>query len=169
MAEVFFNEPTKEHYLIEISRKAKIAHTSVKNHLETLKRQGVIKETAEKKGERDFPLYKADTENKEYTLYKKTDNFIRLKTSGLVGYLKDSLMPSVIIVFGSYARGEDTEDSDIDIFVMCKEEPLRLEKFEKLLNRKIQLHFKKDLKDYPPELKNNIINGTVLDGYLEVF
>ena len=28
--EIFFLEPTKEHYLIEISRKANIAHTSIK-------------------------------------------------------------------------------------------------------------------------------------------
>ena len=29
-AGIFFNEPTKEHYLMEISRKARLAHTSVK-------------------------------------------------------------------------------------------------------------------------------------------
>ena len=33
VAGVFFNEPTKDHYLIEISQKANLAHTAVKKNL----------------------------------------------------------------------------------------------------------------------------------------
>jgi len=167
IAEVFFNEPTKAHYLIEISKKSKIAHTSVKKHLLTLKKQSIITEYSEKKGKRDFPIYKANIEDKEYRFYKKIHNQIQLKRTGLVDFLKDKLMPSTIILFGSYARGEDVEDSDVDIFVTCKKEDIDLAEFEKILNRKIQLHFKQEFKDYPKELKNNIINGIVLEGYLE--
>ena len=44
-----------------------------------------------------------------------------------------------------------------------------IKNYEKLIGRKIQLHFKEDFNKYAKELKNNIINGIVLVGYLEVF
>jgi len=165
VAEIFFNEPTKEHYLIEISKKIRLAHTSVKKHLSALKSLSIIKETIEKKGKRAYPLYKADIESKTYKLYKKIYALAQIKE--LTEFLKDKFMPKCIVLFGSYANSEDIEDSDIDIFLECEKEEINLSKFEKHLNRKIQLHFKGHFNDYPKELKNNIINGIVLEGYLE--
>ena len=167
VAAVFFDEPTKEHYLIEVSKKSKLAHTSVKRHLDALKKLEVIKEYVEEKGNRQYPIYKANINNDAYRYYKKILNMMQLKE--LVRYLKDNLMPKSIILFGSYQKGEDIEGSDIDIFVECKEEKIDLIRFRKQLNRNIELHFKKNFNEYPKELKNNIINGTILDGYLEVF
>ena len=169
VANVFFNEPTKEHYLIEISKKSKLAHTSVKKHLLTLKELSVIKESIEEKGNRKFPLYKANLENKTFKFYKKVYNITKLKELGLIEFLKNKLMPKSIILFGSYSRGEDIEDSDIDIFIECKKEEIDISKFKKHLNRNIQLHFKDNFKEYSKELKNNILNGIILDGYLEAF
>ncbi|MBU0456536.1 MAG: nucleotidyltransferase domain-containing protein [Nanoarchaeota archaeon] len=169
VAEVFFYEPTKEHYLKEISKKALLAHTSTKNHLEELKKLSIIKETVEKKGKREFPIFKADFNNKEYKKYKTTSNLIKLKETKLIDFLQDKLMPKSIVLFGSYLKGEDIEDSDIDLFIECKEEKIDLSKFKKELKRNIQLHFNKSFKDFPNELKNNIANGLVLYGYLEVF
>lgn len=167
VAAVFFNEPVKNHYLIEISKKSKLAHTSVKKHLTTLKNISVIKESIEEKGNRKYPIYKADINNETYKYYKKIYNILQLKE--VTKFLKDNLMPNSIVLFGSYQKGEDLENSDIDIFIECKEEKIDLTKFKKQLNRNIQLHFKKNFNEYPKELKNNIINGIVLDGYLEVF
>lgn len=76
-----------------------------------------------------------------------------------------------IIVFGSYARGEDTEDSDIDLYVetSSKKKP-NLKKYEDRLKREIQLFVYKDIhKIKNKELANNIINGIALNGYVEVF
>jgi predicted nucleotidyltransferase len=169
VAGVFFEEPTKEHYLIEISRKSNIAHTSVKKHLLTLKKLSIIKEFIKKKGSRNFPIYKADIDNTEYREYKKVHNFFKLKDSKIINFLRDRLMPKSIVLFGSYQKGEDVEGSDIDLFVECKEEKLDISRFKKELKRNIQLHFKENFKKYPKELKNNIINGTTKEGYLEVF
>ena len=90
-----------------------------------------------------------------------------LSESGLIEYLEEKLFPKVIVLFGSYRKGEDMIDSDIDLFVECKKEELNLSLFEKKLKRKIQLHFKEDFNSFPKELKNNIINGIVLYGFLE--
>jgi len=167
VAGVFYRQPIKEHYLKGISREIKLAHTSVKNHLKELLKQSIIEEKIIMKGERKFPVYKANINSKVYRKYKSIYNLIELQESGVVDFLYDILMPKSVVLFGSYRRGEDIEDSDIDIFVECKEKRLDLSKFENKLARKIQLHFKDNFSDYSKELKNNIINGMVLKGFLE--
>ncbi len=167
VAGVFFREPTKDHYLLEISKKADLSHTSTKTHLQTLIKLSIIKESIEKRGDRKFPIFRAEIHHKNYKTHKKMFNLLELQNSNLISYLQNSLMPKCIVLFGSYQRGEDVEDSDIDLFLECKEEKVDLSKFAKMLNRNIQLHFKDNFKKYPTELKNNIINGVVLEGYLE--
>ena len=68
IAEIFFQEPTKEHYIMEISRKAKIAYTSVIKYLKTLKKESIIIEIADKKGTRIFPMFKANINNENLNL-----------------------------------------------------------------------------------------------------
>lgn len=169
VAGVFFDEPTKKHYLKEISGKAGLAHTSVKKYLEMLKNENIIRETVERRGERDFPTYFANNGSNEYRREKIISNMMNLFRSGLIEYIIDNVMPNSIILFGSYSRGEDTEDSDIDLFVEAKEQKTDTKKFEEKLKRKIQLHFREDINDCPNELKNNIINGFSLFGATEVF
>jgi predicted nucleotidyltransferase len=166
-AAVFFNEPTKSHYLIEISRKSKLAHTSTKKHLNELMEMNIIKEAEEKKGARIFPVYSANFNSAEYKKNKRIYNLLKLEDAGLIEFLKDKLAPKSIVLFGSYARGEDLEESDIDLFVECKKGEIEVQKYEKTLQRRIQLHFKGNFRDYPAELKNNILNGMVLSGFLE--
>ena len=166
---LFFIYPNKEMYLTQISKYVKIAHTSVKNNLDILLNKGIITEKIDRKGKRNYPIYKANINSEIYKKYKKLLNYSQIIESGLIEFLKDNLMPKSIVLFGSYQRGENSEDSDIDIFVECKKEKLDLTKFKKLLKRNIQLHFKGDFKKYPKELKNNIINGVILEGYLEAY
>ena len=163
----FFIEPNKEHYLIDISRNIRLAHTSVKTNLIKLVKEGLIQEKILKKGRRRFPVYNAITNNKEFKRQKILNNIKSLYDSGFVDFLEDKLAPRAIVLFGSYRRGEDTEDSDIDIFIEGIEEEINLTVLEKEFKRKIQLHFKKDFTEYSKELKNNIINGIVLQGFLE--
>lgn len=169
IAEIFFDEPTKLHYLIEISKKSKLAHTSTKNCLISLKKNGIISEIIEKRGKRSFPSYKAKLENPLYKQEKRIYNLSKLYNSGLIQYIRDKCAPKAIILFGSYSRGEDIEESDIDIFIESKKQELDLGKFEAIFKRKIGLHFNENFNNYPKELKNNIINGDILYGYLEVF
>ena len=164
---VFFLFPTKSHNLMEISRTVGIAHTSVKKNLTVLVKLGFITEIFEKKGRRRFPLYKAKRENMLFQQYKLLYNLISIYDSNLIKHIEEKLSPRAIIVFGSYRRGEDVEDSDIDIYVECREEQLILQTFEKKLGRKIEIHFNENFASYSKELKNNIINGIVVSGFLE--
>src|SRR3989338_4345858 len=164
--EIFFNEPTKQHYLIDISMRIKLAHTSVKNLLDELVKDGLILRSVEKKGRRKFPLYKANTPEKRFRKNKRIFNIYSLLESGLIEFLEEKLSPKSIVVFGSYEHGDDNEESDIDIYLECKKEKIEVKKFEKKLKRKIELHFNERFSDYSKELKNNIINGFVLGGFL---
>lgn len=165
--EVFFISPTKEHYLMDISRNVKLAHTSVKRNLKKLVRDGLIKELLEKRGKRKFPIYKANLGSKLYKIHKIVYNFSSLFQSGLIEFIEGKLSPKSIVLFGSFQRGEDTENSDIDLFVECKKKDLDFSDFEKKLKRKVEIHFNEDFTSYSKELKNNIINGVILSGFLE--
>ena len=166
-AEIFFIHQTKEHYLMDISRKIKLAHTSIKKNLGKLVKLGLITESIEKKGKRNFPLYKANRDSKLFKKYKIIYNISSILESNLIEFIEERLMPKSIVLFGSYQRGEDTENSDVDLFIQCKKQALDIRIFEKRLGRKIELHFKENFTLYPKELKNNIVNGMVLSGLLE--
>ncbi len=166
-AEIFFVNPTKKNYLMDISRNIGLAHTSVKKNLDKLVKLELITESVEKRGGRKFPLYRANLDNKTFKKYKIIYNISSILESKLIEFIEEKLMPKSIVLFGSYQRGEDIENSDIDIFIECKKEELDISSFEKKLGRKIELHFNNNFNSYPKELKNNIVNGMVLSGFLE--
>ena len=153
---VFFAEPTKIHYIKAISKKIKLAPTSVKNHLKTLLDKGFLL----KKKSEIYEGYKANRENSEFIFYKKIYNLTSIHESGLEKELKKNY-PKAIILFGSYAKGEDTENSDVDIFIDSKTKKLEIEKFENALNRKIHLIFANEA---DKKLKGSVNQGIILLG-----
>ena len=167
VAALFFQSPNKHYYLKEISRQTHIAHTSIIRALKTLLKTGMIKKTIEERGTRAFPYYHANLESPAYYAEKRIHNLRAVLESKLITTLKEELAPTCIILFGSYLRGEDDEESDIDLFIEGTPQELNLATYEKELHRKIQLHIRKSFKKLPKELKNNISNGITLQGFLE--
>jgi len=162
---LFFDSPQSNFYIRDIGRKLKLAVTSVTNYLIELTKDGFLIKT--EKGL--YPSYKANRDYENFTFYKKIHNLIKIRDSSLINYIEDNFLPNSIILFGSYSRGEDIETSDIDIFVESKGGKINVEKYEKMLNRKINIFFEDAFNKLSKELKNNIINGIKLDGYLKVF
>jgi len=161
---IFVDEPLKIHYVKEISKKINLASTSVKIHLKNLEKQNLI---TKKDGER-FVGFIANRDNKDFLFYKILVNISNIKESGILDFLISSLYPQAIVLYGSYLKGEDVEQSDIDIMILTKnKKKIETEKFEKILNRKIHIMFEKDLDRLSSELKLEIINGFVLYGYLK--
>ena len=156
VATVFFTEPTKVHYIKEISKKINLAPTSVKKHIQELVKEGFIEETDKE----IFKGYLARRDNPEFIFYKKISNLISVRLSGLTECLKEHY-PKSIILFGSYDRGEDIETSDIDLFVDSKKIKINTEKFEKYLKRNIHIVFKEEAEK---SLMGSINQGTILFG-----
>ena len=162
---VFAERPQKSFHIRELSKLINLSPTSVNIHLKKLEEDRlIVKET-----EGLYNSYRADFNNDYFRFYKKIHNMIQLRESGLIEELEDKIFPTAIVLFGSYMKGEDIETSDIDIFLMAREKKISVEKYEKILGRRIQFFFCTDVKKIPAELKNNILNGIVIYGYLKVF
>lgn len=161
----FFDFPLKDFQMREISRRTKIAQTSVTNHLKALVKEGFI--IKEKKG--IYPSFKANRDSELFRLYRKSDIVRRIQETGLLDYIWDNTSPDAIILFGSVSKGDDIESSDIDLFVQAKEKKVSLDEYEKRLNREISLFFEENFSKLSKELKNNILNGIILKGYIKAF
>jgi len=164
---VFFYSPSKRFGLKEISSNSCIAHTSVKKELKKLIKQGLIKKEVQIKGKRKFPLYFANV-NDKFKFLKKISNEYQIRNSGLIEYLVSELMPNTIVLFGSFSKGEDAEESDIDIFVEAGIKEINLKKFERNFKKKINITFKQDINNLKREFLNNVINGIILYGDLRL-
>jgi predicted nucleotidyltransferase len=163
---VFFDNPLPEggYGLREISRLISLSPLSVRLYLEELEKESLIL----KKTLHGRPVYFGNRDSEDFRLYKKTSTVLELHESGLVSFLWE-IMPEAIILFGSAAQGEDTIDSDIDIYVAARHRSLDLRRYEKVLKRRINLFFEAHFTKLSNELKNNILNGIVLKGYLRVY
>lgn len=121
---------------------------------------------------KDFILsIKLNRENKKVFTLKRIHNLASLYENGFVSYLSDAFPGAALVLFGSYSRGNDTEESDIDIAVIGYVErrvDKALEPFEQKLKRRIQIHFFKSIKDIHKNLRENIINGIVLKGAMKL-
>jgi len=157
----FIKNPSTPFQIRELSRKIKLAPTSVIIHLNKLQNENLVRK--QKVGVYD--AYIANFDEDDFRFYKKILNLLEIRESGLLKYLEIETTPDTIILFGSFSKGEDLENSDIDLFIQAKEKKLDLKRFETKLQRKIQLFFAEDLNKLPKELQNNIINGILLSGF----
>lgn len=162
--ERFIEQPGRDFSVRGLARELKLNHATVLNYIGDLLKLELIR----KKEETLYPTYHAQTESDKFVFYKKNHIFFKIKESGLVEFIQKQTLASSIILFGSCAKGTFTEKSDIDIFVEAKEARLDLGKFEKQLKRKINLLFEPKIDQLSKELRNNIINGTVLYGFIRM-
>jgi predicted nucleotidyltransferase len=165
----FFEEPNREYYIRELSRILKINHTTVRQKLARLVKEGFLTITKGKV----YSAYKPIVSRK-YLNLKLYYNLEKIRISGLVEDIEKAFDYPTITLFGSYATGNDDTTSDIDLCVISNiKKEFGTEKYEKILNRKISLHlFTKDKwKSMAKENKgliNSICNGIMLSGQLEV-
>ncbi|MEK6900167.1 MAG: nucleotidyltransferase domain-containing protein [Nanoarchaeota archaeon] len=149
----------------EIAKALKVSPTAVSNAVRNLSEKNLIK--AERTKTINFISF--NREDKKAIELKRVENLKQIYLSGLSDFLEEKLAGATIILFGSYGRGEDTKTSDIDIAVIGrKDKPLDLEPFEKSLNRSININFYNSWKEIHLHLKNNILNGIVLHGGVEL-
>lgn len=155
--DVFFKEPTSIHFIKEISRKIKLAPTSVRNIVKGLLKEGMIV----KKKASPFDGFVANRDNERFIFCKRAFNILSLFE--LKEEIKRQIYPKSIILFGSYSMGEDVESSDIDILVLTNvEKAINLKKFEEFLNRKINLIFLKEINDLDKPVAEKAKRGIYL-------
>jgi len=172
LLEYFLLEPEREFHVRELAKYFKKAPTTVSKYLNQYKKKNLL--VSKKKF--NHLLFKANTNNPLYKDIKLAYNIKQLRESGLIEFLEDQYNhPETIVLFGSFRKGENTPNSDIDILIISTiKKEVELNIFEKRLKVSIQLfvHSKADIENmkiHNKELLNNLINGISLVGYWEVF
>ena len=147
----------------QIARALNVTPPAVSKALPLLEKIGYIVVMRDKETKRlSIELNKR---NHRVMQLKRVDNLRQLYESGLVDYLEDKYPGATIILFGSYSRGDDIVNSDIDIAVIGrKEKKLNLSGYEKYLERKININYYPSFENIHKYLKENLANGIVLVG-----
>lgn len=153
----FCRNPHTALHIRELARTLAISAPKCIGLIKELEKLGLVKRKAVG---RSIVISANLTEN--FIFYKKWANLFFLIDSGLIRKISGE-MPETLILFGSYARGEDNERSDIDIATDA-DITEDLSKYEKMLSRKIQMH--KINKNTPKNLLENIRQGILLHGVM---
>jgi len=163
LLKVFMDNPTESFRLRELSRLSKISPPSVMIYLKEFEKEKLI----EKQEKRKIPFYKANRDNEDFKQYKKLSIIYEIHKSGLIEYLWEKLAPETIVLYGSFAKGESIENSDLDIFFIGKDKEINIDEYEKKLGYEVHL-MGDELKNTSKEFRNNLANGMILKGYLKL-
>ncbi len=151
-----------------------VSPTAVSNVLHDLEKERLIK--MEKSKTMNLISIEFNRDNEKAINLKRVENLKLIYESELDKFLENEFPGCTIILFGSYSRGEDvwfgeTDDrsSDIDIAIIgTKGKTIDLTKFEEKLERKIFINFYKSWDEIHKNLRNNILNGILLSGSIEL-
>jgi predicted nucleotidyltransferase len=160
--------------LREISKALKVSPTAVSNALAELEKEGLLK--VKKSKTINLLSIEFNRDNQKAIEMKRVENLKMIYESGLSDFLFNEFPGCTIILFGSYSRGEDvwasgTEEnrSDIDIAIIgTGGRKVDLAKFDKMLERTVSINFYKSWEGVHKHLKNNILNGILLRGGVEL-
>ena len=157
-----FSKPTYRFHIRELARATKLNPNTIINLTNQLEKEGIIK----KQKKKHLVEISLNFKEPKTIQKKKFFNLSQIQNSGLIEFLIKEYSPKSITLVGSYSRGEDNEQSDIDLVVNTSIKEIKdLAKFEKILERKIHLLLlPKKISD---EFFNNLINGIVLYGAIK--
>lgn len=165
----FFLFPNNKISLTELTKKLKISKTTANKIVKDLEKEGFLKIEIVGKSWQIFL-------NSEYDISKKISyNLMMIMDTNIIEKTYEKIPNALaIILFGSYRKGDDIPESDIDIAVeVAGIQPLKIinlgiiRSFGYRKNVPVRLHvFSRNKIDI--NLFSNIANGFVLDGFLEV-
>ena len=124
IGEFFLRYPHEEIHLRELARKLKISPYTVKKYCDKLVEEELIIDHRQA----HLRVFKANNTNIYYKQVKITQNIREINQAGLVQEILEKLANiSSITLYGSYAKGENTEQSDIDIVIIGKDKPFSIQ------------------------------------------
>jgi len=106
--------------------------------------------------------------NQLFRDYKRAYNLQQLLTTNVIDELERACRPDAIVLFGSYARAEDDNESDIDLALVNSHGQVpELETWEQELKRSINPQPVR-LNEIGNNFRSTLANGIVLRGYLDL-
>jgi predicted nucleotidyltransferase len=112
---LFLLNADRQYYFTEVVRLTRTRQGAVQRELKKLSDAGIL--TFEQRGRQKY--YAA---NKANPIFPDLRNIV-FKTFGVIGRIKEALVPlaeniRVAFIYGSFAKGQETAGSDIDLFVI---------------------------------------------------
>jgi len=151
----------------QISNLIGVTQPAVMKALPELEKEDLIKLNQDKESKRW--AVELNRNNHKIMQLKRADNLKLIYETGLADYLEKEFAGAAIILFGSYSRGEDIINSDIDIAVIGrKDKKIDLAKYEKEIDRIINLNFYDSFKGIHKNLKESLCNGIIIVGGIEL-
>src|SRR3989338_775387 len=151
----------------QVANMLEFSPTAVMKALPRLEKESLIKLQQDKETKRWS--IELNRDHHRVMQLKRVDNLKQMYESGLADFLEKEFAGATIILFGSYSRGEDLMNSDIDIAIIGrKEKAINLTSHEKNLERVINLNFYNSFEKIHKHLKENLCNGIILVGGVEL-
>jgi len=167
---LFFNETLRRWHFEDIVRGAGISRERVNYFLKKLIKERFIQRI---KPRGKMPYYISNRDSLKFRSEKRLYGLKLLEQTGLFEHLNSFEDIKTAILFGSFARGDWSRSSDVDLFIYGNAKYFDKGKLETKLRREIQLfsyqNTRKIKKELDPKLIPNIINGFNIKGSLEPF
>ena len=165
LLERFFNS-SKHWHFEELRADVGIGKPQLARWLKVFEKEGVIKRI---KPRGKMPYYIQNASHPNYKIKKRLYAWQQFAESGLLEHLM-SMKAKTIILFGSFARSDWNQDSDVDIFVYGDCEDFEQGTYESKIKRDIEVHTAKTPKDLkridkmlPYVLSGEFIKGSIQD------
>jgi hypothetical protein len=132
----FFSNPYEQIHLRELSRKTTISIYSTKIIVDNLVNQKIL--TEKRQGNQRY--VKPNMENQFFKQLKIAFSIKKIQDSQILQYIEE-IIPAIssITLYGSTAQGTDDEKSDIDLFIIGQKNKIDISKYEKKINKEINL------------------------------
>jgi predicted nucleotidyltransferase len=130
---IFLSNPDASFYIRELERKIQEDAKNISRELKNLEDLGLLRSTRQG-NQKHFAIVKT------YFLFPELKNII-FKTVGVKGILEDAVKKlngiEKAFIYGSYASGEETESSDIDIMIVGSPDMIELNEVFRSLEDKL--------------------------------
>lgn len=143
-----------------LARHLEVSPAAISKALPALKDRDLIIVQKDKESRR--LAIQMNRDNPRTKALKRVENLRLVYASGLAQEL--DIPGATVILFGSFAFGEDTVTSDIDIAVIPAKKIPNLDKYERILSRTINAQQYASLREVHKDLRESICNGIVLRG-----
>jgi len=166
--EHFLKGYNKEIYGRELVGKVKISQKNIALTLNELENEGVL--SSKTKGNvKHYFLNKENPLIKKYLILFEIQNSIEfLKKNPKINHIFEKFVSidNIICIFGSYAKGIQKKDSDLDLFIIGRFDEKEIKRIGDVYNIKISIKGG-NYSDFIDSLKrNNLLMNEILDSHI---
>jgi DNA-binding Lrp family transcriptional regulator len=157
----FFEATLKRWSFTELVKESGISRERVNYYLKKLMKEKFIRRI---KPKQKMPYYITNRETSKFRFEKRMYGLTLLEQSGLFEHLSSLKEIKTAILFGSFARGDWNQSSDVDIFIYGDDKNFAKGEFEHKIKREIQVFSYKNSKEIKKELDAALI-PTIAQGF----